>query len=118
MVNRHEITKEQALSAVKNGEFGSEVIASKDRVVVIMTQDWCPQWHNMQGWVYKLPVEEDIDVHELVYNNKDFSEEFMHFKESQLNNHNIPYLRYYKDGKLIKETNYVSREEFQNILKG
>ena len=44
MLNRHVITKEQALNAIKNGEFGSEIISSGEKVAVVMSQDWCPYW--------------------------------------------------------------------------
>lgn len=42
MINRHEITREQAFYAIENGEFDEDVL-SYEYVIVIMTQDWCPQ---------------------------------------------------------------------------
>lgn len=118
MINKHEINREQVLYAVKTGEFGSDVISSKATVAVIMTQDWCPQWHNMKGWVYGLKTENDIDIYELIYNNTDFFDEFKNFKESQWKNHEIPYLRLYKNGRFFKETNYIGKEEFIRNIEG
>ena len=117
MINRQLLTKEQVLYAIDKGEFNSDVLASKQKVVVIMTQDWCPQWSNMRSWVYGLQTQEDIDIYELIYNKVDFSKRFIEFKENKWNNDEIPYLRYYKDGKLYKESNYVGKQGFQSILE-
>lgn len=116
MINRKMLNEEQVKNAVKNGEFDSEVIKSKGKVVLIMTQDWCPQWHDLRSWVYSLDISEDIDVYELEYNKVNYCDEFMNFKENQWDNSNIPYLRFYKNGKLIKETNYISKQEFIKIV--
>lgn len=116
MINRKVITKEQALNAIATGEFGDEVRASKAKVVVIMTQDWCPQWRSLSSWVYGIDTREDVDVYELVYNKVDYSREFMGFKESVWRNDQIPYLRYYENGSLTKESNYVSQDRLKEIL--
>ncbi|MCX7747954.1 MAG: hypothetical protein N2645_13855 [Clostridia bacterium] len=116
MVNRIVLTKEQAMYALNHGEFDSSVIASKGIVIVIMTQDWCPQWGDMRRWIYNMSVEAEIDIYELIYNKVDYSREFMRFKETTFKNDQIPYLRYYKDGKLMKETNYVSEQKVRDIL--
>lgn len=116
MINKHILTKEQALDAIKNGEFSSDVIHSSDRVVVVMTQDWCPQWGSMSRWIYGLSTSEDMDIYDLIYNKVDYFQEFRSFKETKWGNYTIPYLRYYREGKLFKETNYVGKEEFQRLL--
>lgn len=117
MINRHVLSKEQVLYAVNNGEFGSDVISSETFVVVIMTQDWCPQWHNMQRWVYELKPENSVNVYELIYNNTDFFNEFKNFKENQWKNYEIPYLRFYKNGQLFNETNYIGKKEFTDSIE-
>lgn len=117
MVNRKELTKEQVFAAINNGEFDKEVVSSKNKVVVIMTQDWCPQWHSIKSWVYGIEAEEDIDIYELVYNKTSFHQEFMNFKESKWGNYTIPYLRYYIGGKLVRSTNYVGQRELKEILE-
>jgi len=76
LINRYVITKEQALYSILNGEFSDDLISSKDKVVVVMTQDWCPQWINMKNWIYDIQTAEDIDIYELIYNKVDFYKEF------------------------------------------
>ncbi len=117
MINRKLLDRDQVMHAIANGEFEGNVIASKSKVVLVLTQDWCPQWHDMKGWIYGVVTEEDIDVYELEYNKTDFSEDFMNFKENQWNNHSIPYLRFYRDGVLYRESNYISEEIFTDIIK-
>jgi hypothetical protein len=104
------ITRDQAIHAIKTGEFGDDVIASNTKVAVLLTQDWCPQWHSMKGWLYDLDM--DCDLHELIYNLEDYFDEFKNFKETKWRNGLVPYIRYYFKGKLVHESNYVSREEF------
>lgn len=108
------ITREQALTAVECGEFGSDVAASEQRVAVVMTQDWCPQWAAMRQWLYTLEI--DAGLYELVYNKTDFFDEFRIFKETKWNNELIPYVRYYRRGKLSAESNYVSQDRFLRNL--
>jgi hypothetical protein len=115
MTNRNEITREQAFYAIENGEFGDDVL-KHEKVVVIMTQDWCPQWINMNRWIYSLKSDKSIEIFELVYNKTDYYRDFMKFKESTFDNHSVPYLRFYKNGKLVNETNYINMQRFQEIL--
>ncbi len=116
MINKKTIQREQVMKAIENGELESSVLTSKDKVVVILTQDWCPQWHDMKGWIYRLDVDEDIDVYELEYNKADYFDDFRSFKEDVWNNHSIPYLRFYRNGVLYRESNYISEGQFIEIL--
>ncbi|ACL77727.1 hypothetical protein [Ruminiclostridium cellulolyticum] len=117
MINKVTIQKEQALNAVKNGEFDKSVIASKEIVLIVLTQDWCPQWQAMKTWLYdSADVDVDIDIYELEYNTTDYFEEFKTFKEEQFGNPNVPYLRFYKNGTLIEQTNYISKDRFIEII--
>ncbi|HEX2926675.1 MAG TPA: hypothetical protein VHP38_10555 [Ruminiclostridium sp.] len=115
MINRKIIQKQQALDAIQNGEFESSIISSKDRVVIVLTQDWCPQWQNMKSWIYE-STDADIDIYELEYNKEDYSDEFRSFKEEKLGNEYVPYLRFYKNGVLIEETNFISKDRFVSII--
>lgn len=108
------ITREQAFTAIECGEFGSDVAASERRVAVVMTQDWCPQWAAMKKWLYSLEI--DAGLFELIYNKTEYFSEFRNFKEKKWNNGLIPYVRYYTGGRLIAESNYVSREDFLKNL--
>jgi len=116
MINRKLIQDDQAKHAIANGEFESNIISSKSRVIIILTQDWCPQWMNMKSWIYGLEIDEDVEVYEFEYNKVDYFNEFMSFKEEQWGNENIPYLRFYKDGVLIEETNFIDEERVIDII--
>lgn len=116
MISKNLFTSQQVNYAMKNGEFDQDILNSKQKVVIIMTQDWCPQWADMNSWVYNLQTDEDIAVFELIYNKVDYFKEFMRFKENKWGNYEIPYLRYYNNGRLFKESNYVTKQVFQNIL--
>jgi hypothetical protein len=116
MIQRNIIKTEQAMYAIENGEFDTKILTSKNKVIVILTQDWCPQWIDMKSWVYSLELEEDIEIYELEYNKTDYFNEFMSFKESRWKNYNVPYVRFYKEGNLVKETNYISKSQFIDIV--
>ena len=122
MIVRREITEEQARAAIEAGEFSTELIYSSKFVALILTQDWCPQWLSMLDWLKACvkkgkPEDVDIDVYELIYNNTPLQRDFMRFKENELNNYEIPYVRYYVDGSFIGDSNYVSRADFVNRFK-
>ena len=108
------ITREQAMSAIECGEFGSDVTAFERRVAVVMTQDWCPQWAAMKRWFYSLEIE--AGLFELIYDKRDFFDVFRTFKEKKWKNGQIPYIRYYSGGKLTAESNFVSEKEFLGNL--
>ncbi len=116
MITRKIIEKDQAMNAISNGEFEKNIISSNSNVVLILTQDWCPQWMNMKSWVYGLDINQDIDIYELEYNKVDYFDSFRTFKEDQLGNENVPYLRFYKNGKLIEETNFIGKDRFIEII--
>jgi hypothetical protein len=115
MIKRHVLTEEQILYVIENGEFGEDVL-SNGNVVVIMTQDWCPQWTHMQSWIYDLAADDTVDIYELIYNKINNFSDFVYFKENSFGNHEIPYLRYYRNGKLINETNYINMTGFKSIV--
>ena len=110
------ITDEQAHFAMENGEFPSHVIGSAPQVAVILTQDWCPQWTSMKAWLKRVPLdtglEQETRIYILIYNRVPYFRRFLAFKETVWNNRLIPYVRYYRDGTLIGESNYLSQREF------
>lgn len=116
MINRLMISGEKVRDAIKKGEFSSDVLTSAETVAIVMTQDWCPQWLNMQKWIYRLETGKSVDIYELIYNKEPYFKEFMSFKENIWNNHSVPYLRFYNNGSLARETNYISRTEFAGII--
>lgn len=107
------IKKDQALTSIKYGEFGDDVISSAETVAVILTQSWCPQWHGMKGFVSDFT---EADIWLLEYDLTDYFETFRRFKEQVLGNDQIPYVRYYADGVFIAESNAVSEQVFRTYL--
>jgi hypothetical protein len=86
-------------------------------VVVVLTQDWCPQWADMRDWIAETckSCGAALFVHE--YNKHSHFEDFLNLKENVWRNREIPYVRIYRNGKLVKETNYVSSARLGSMLK-
>lgn len=103
------IDKDQALIAMRDGEFGDEVIRSADKVAIILTQSRCPQWHAMKQFVADITAAE---VYFWEYDRTDYFDAFREFKERVLGNDQIPYVRYYSGGALVAESNAVPEELF------
>jgi hypothetical protein len=110
------VTDDQARHAMENGEFPNQIIASAPHVAVVLTQDWCPQWTSMQQWLDKGLFASDpgfdLEVYYLIYNRVPYFAQFLSFKERVWRNWLIPYVRYYRNGILTAESNYVSQQEF------
>jgi hypothetical protein len=115
-MKRKKLSEDQVLELVKTGDFSPDIIASKQKVVIILTQDWCPDWKSMKQWLDALDDAVDVDICELIYNRSEHFQNCLDLKENTWNNSLIPYLRYYVNGVLIKESNYVTKEEFLKIL--
>ncbi len=111
-----EITDEQAKKIIGKQDILNEIISSGEKVAVIFTQDWCPQWKHMATWLDSTE-DKDIKIFYLTYNNKSYYEEFMDFKESVFKNDLVPYIRYYANGKFIGDSNFVSEELFKSNFK-
>jgi hypothetical protein len=118
MVRRAELTEKQARFAIDHGEYPDEVTCAASCVAVVMTQDWCPQWTAMDAYLRSLEKnggdegEQTIEVYELIYNTVSYFNEFRRFKEKKWSNYQIPYVRYYRDGKLVGESNFVMKDDF------
>jgi hypothetical protein len=110
------LSDDHVLEVIKTGEFSPDITHSKKKVVIILTQDWCPDWKSMKEWLDLLDDTIDIDICELIYNKSEYFQNCLELKENKWNNSLIPYLRYYVNGVLIKESNYVTKEEFLKIL--
>jgi len=119
MLSRREITLDQAELAMRSGEFDPSVRAAAPRVAVILSQDWCGQWLAMDQYLREMgtrPPAQELVVFHLLYNRCDFFQEFLRFKEDVLGNDAIPYVRYYRDGALVAQSNYVSESQFLRNL--
>jgi len=80
-----------------------------------MTQDWCPQWIAMKGYLKKAALNNsEIDIYTLLYNKKDYFDDFMQMKENHWNNYYVPYIQYYTNGVLVSESNFISYKDFIN----
>lgn len=111
-----EITDTQAAHIIEHREIPSEIVQSSEKVAVILTQDWCPQWVFMKRWLKKT-TEKGVDTFYLSYNKKPYFQDFMNAKESAFGNEHVPYVRYYVNGKLVDDSNYVSEELFHSNFK-
>lgn len=103
------ITRDQAMHAITQGEFGDDLIATPGRVAIILTQSWCPQWKAMQRFAAGYSA---ATIYCLEYDRTDYFDQFREFKERVLGNDRIPYVRYYSGGRLVAESNAVSEEAF------
>lgn len=116
METAQKLTPGQIDYAIENGEFPPEVILSAENVAVVLTQGWCPQWSHMAQWILSLEPEDSIRVYYTVYDEEPYFERFMDFKETVFGNRQIPYVRYYRGGKLVKESNYISKSLFLSVF--
>ena len=112
MIRKYDLTEEQISKTLIHNEFGDDIIRSCKNVAVIMSQGWCPQWMMVSRWLDCLSEEADINIFITVYDRENYYETFMHFKETIFGNRQVPYIRYYIDGALVKETNYTSKDFF------
>jgi hypothetical protein len=113
------LTEDECLAAIEKGDFEAP---AEGAAAVILTQSWCPQWQAVKSYLGKA---EDaakeagaaLCINYIEYDLAPFFEKLMNFKEERFGNREIPYIRYYLDGKLAAESNYVSLEGFLHRLK-
>ena len=129
MIIRQDLTRSQAERAMDEGEFDESVTAAAPRVAVVLSQDWCGQWTAMDRYLSELSAAggeprgegqgsgEQIVVFHLVYNTVEYFHAFMGFKETVWRNALIPYVRYYRNGRLVGQSNYVSQNQFLALLE-
>jgi hypothetical protein len=111
------LSEAQIHLTISKGEFPDDIINSEKNVAVIMTQSWCPQWMMMSLWLKTISVESSVNIYSIIYDKEPYFNEFMTFKENVFGNRQVPYVRYYIDGKLVKETNYTSKDFFLGVFK-
>ena len=108
------LTKDQLDALMSEGEFPESVRLAAPKVVVVMTQDWCGQWANMAAYLPDFASEAAIFTVE--YNLLPDFERIMTFKETVFDNQQVPYVRFYRDGKLVRQSNWVPRAAFAAML--
>jgi hypothetical protein len=106
------LSADQCALAMRDGEFGIDVRGAANLVAVILTQGWCPQWPMMLHWLDKALEESGAKAFYVEYDAEPFFEQFMTWKEDVLGNRSVPYVRYYRGGSLVAESNYVSKDVF------
>ena len=123
MLERNKFTPDQLLFAIENGEFSDDVRKAAPLVACVMTQSWCPQWTFMRSWLNQLEESDsetdDMEVRtfEVEYDRIPNFADFRNFKEQVWNNWEVPYVRYYSQGTLIHESNFVSAMMFLDNLR-
>ena len=123
MISIREISDLQAEEAIRQGAFPRELLNPDGCAVVILTQSWCGQWTALQRTLREIEQEnlwegpEALHIWTIEYDRKPYFEKFMNFKETVFGNGLVPYLRYYRDGRLTGESNYVSRHGLLDLLK-
>jgi hypothetical protein len=109
-----EITESELDYLFENGEFPPSVLGRSEKVVVLMSQDWCPQWPAMEGFLRGFAGDAGIFV--LLYNLHPRFGKIREFKENTFGNSSVPYLRYYRQGTLTGESNYLNKSGFASKL--
>jgi hypothetical protein len=109
------LSQDQIDQTIAAGEFPPSVRQAAERVVVVMTQDWCPQWHDMARWLPEFCDRAAIFC--LVYNTRPDFGRIMAFKETVFGNYEVPYLRYYRQGELLLACNWLPKATFAAMLE-
>jgi hypothetical protein len=108
MINRITLSHDQAQQAITDGNFSADIIEASKDVALILTQSWCPQWTSMNMSINGLKKGlEDIDltIFTYEYDRSPIFNEFMNFKESVYRNWEVPYVRLYRNGRFIGDSN-------------
>jgi hypothetical protein len=101
-----ELTQEACERTIRDGEVPESVRSTSERVAVVFTQSWCPQWSFMRRYLETMD-EPGLTVYFVEYDRQPFFHEMMAFKETVFGNYEVPYVRYYRDGKLVAQSNLV-----------
>lgn len=113
------ITKEQALQMISEKAISKELCNNSEFTVFAFTQAWCPQWSAMQSYFNDIISEySTCTIYTLEYDKEPFFLEFMNFKEKILGNSLVPYMMYYKNGKMVNESNFCMKQDFISLMKG
>jgi hypothetical protein len=108
------LTETECRAAIASGDFSAETRTSAPAVALVLTQSWCPQWRFMNAYLGEAEraVGDRVAIRYIEYDNEPFFEEFMTFKEDVFGNRSVPYVRYYREGKLVAESNFISKQGF------
>lgn len=102
-----------AQHAITNTEFSEKLRNAGKYVAIIPTQSWCHQWHAIRSWFEQSKsAAKEVVVFYYEYDTTDLFDPFREFKESHWKNDQVPYIRYYRDGICVHESNYCSEDDF------
>lgn len=111
-----ELTPQQLLDCVEQGDFSTDLRLKTRTTVFLMSQAWCPQYTTVKRMIEGLEDIDELTIYETLYDRNPAGEAFMPFKEQKFGNHLIPYIRFYQNGTLIKESNYLSEGAFRQYI--
>lgn len=116
MLTFKEIDDKEMQNIIDTKEVSENIKNASENVLAIFTQDWCGDWKGLERELNNNKDNSNIDITIFIcmYNQSSLYETFMNFKESIWQNELIPYLRYYKNGNFIKDTNHLP---FQRVMK-
>jgi glutaredoxin len=106
------LTTDECTTAIEKGDFD----LPEETGALILTQSWCPQWTAMKNCLEQADKTGNITILYVEYDKEQFFQEFMKFKEETYGNREIPYVRYFKNGVFLGDSNYVSLEGFLHRL--
>ncbi len=113
------LSAEECHAARAAGEFSAEVRNSAPRTAIILTQSWCPQWRFMKMYLQDVEAKANPEAEQaranilwMEYDREDWYKDFLAFKEDVLGNREVPYVRFYRDGVLSGESNFISAQGF------
>jgi hypothetical protein len=112
------LSRDECLAAMRDGEFAPSLRSCAEAVAIILTQSWCPQWAWMRSYLEALPADPGRECLWVEYDREDFFEPFMAFKEGAFGNDQVPYLRYYRGGVLVAQSNFIDQGGFLRLLSG
>lgn len=99
--------------AIQHQEFSEKLRNAGKHVAIIPTQSWCHQWHAMRSWLEQSTTAvKEVVVFYYEYDTTDLFDPFREFKEDHWGNDQVPYIRYYRDGAFVHQSNYCSEEDF------
>jgi hypothetical protein len=110
------LTKSECLALMVDREFAPSLTGAAEAVAIVLTQSWCPQWSWMRTYLAELPADAGREIYWVEYDLEDFFESFMNFKEGSFGNDQVPYVRYYRGGKFVAESNYIDKGGFLRLL--
>jgi hypothetical protein len=111
------LSEAECRACMAAGEFASGIVGAAASVAVVLTQSWCPQWTRMRSYLESSDYGPDAEVFWVEYDLEGFFEPFMSFKEEVFGNRSVPYVRYYRGGRLAAQSNYVEPDRFLSLLE-